>query len=81
MKAADTWSIRSSHVELFCRIWDRSFPVKFVTFHKTPFFIEHLWWLLLEHLDSPKLLFTWENVNIDISNSLNSKYTKVKCDN
>ena len=26
----------------------RCFPVKFVNFLRTPFFTEHLWWLLLE---------------------------------
>ena len=28
-------------------LWYRSFPVNFVKFLKTLFFIEHLWWLLL----------------------------------
>ena len=27
--------------------WHRCFPVNFVKFLKTPFFKEHLWWLLL----------------------------------
>ena len=30
------------------RLWHRCFPVNFVKFLRTPFFIEHLWWLLLE---------------------------------
>ena len=30
------------------RHWHRCFPVNFVKFLKTPFYIEHLWWLLLE---------------------------------
>ena len=30
------------------RLWHRCFPVNFVNFLRTPFFIEHLWWLLLE---------------------------------
>ena len=28
------------------RLWHRSFPVNFAIFLRTPFFIEHLWWLL-----------------------------------
>ena len=31
------------------RLWYRCFPVNFVKFQRTPFFIEHLWWLLLSH--------------------------------
>ena len=30
------------------RLWNRCFPVNFVKFQKTSFFIEHLWWLLLQ---------------------------------
>ena len=29
------------------RLWHWRFPVNFVEFLRTPFFIEHLWWLLL----------------------------------
>ena len=29
------------------RLWHRCFPVNFVKFLRTPFCIEHLWWLLL----------------------------------
>ena len=29
------------------RIWHRCFPVNFAKFLRTPFFIEHLWWLIL----------------------------------
>ena len=29
------------------RLWHRCFPVNFVKFLGTPFYIEHLWWLLL----------------------------------
>ena len=51
--------IRSSRPEVFCekglkpatllkkKLWDRCFPVNFPKFLRTPFFIEHLWWLLL----------------------------------
>ena len=31
----------------FIRLWHRCFPMNFVKFLRTPFFIEHLWWLLL----------------------------------
>ena len=30
------------------RTWHRCFPVDFAKFSETPFFIEHLWWLLLK---------------------------------
>ena len=30
------------------RLWHRCFPVNFVKFLRTPFFTEHLWWLLLD---------------------------------
>ena len=30
------------------RLWHRCFPVNLVKFLRTPFFIEHLWWLLLK---------------------------------
>ena len=30
------------------RLWHRYFPVDFVKFLRTPFFIEHLWWLVLD---------------------------------
>ena len=29
------------------RLWHTCFPVNFVKFLRTPFFIEHLWWMLL----------------------------------
>ena len=29
------------------RVWHRCFPVNFVKYLRTPFFEEHLWWLLL----------------------------------
>ena len=29
------------------RVWHRCFPVNFVKFLRTPFFVEHFWWLLL----------------------------------
>ena len=32
------------------RFWHRFFSMNFAKFLRTPFFIEHLWWLLLEYL-------------------------------
>ena len=32
------------------RLWHRCFPVNFAKFLRTPFFTEHLWWLLLKDL-------------------------------
>ena len=29
-------------------LWHRCFPVNFAKFLRTPFYIEHLWWLLLD---------------------------------
>ena len=34
------------------RLWHRCFPVNFAKFLRTPFFIEHLWWLLLQFLQT-----------------------------
>ena len=31
------------------RLWHRCYPVNFVKFLRTPFIIEHLWWLLLTY--------------------------------
>ena len=31
------------------RLWHKSFPGNFTKFLRTPFFIEYLWWLLLEN--------------------------------
>ena len=30
------------------RLWHRCFPVNFMKFLRTPFYIRHLWWLLLQ---------------------------------
>ena len=34
------------------RLWHRCIPVNFTKFLKTPFFIEHFWWLLLGIVDT-----------------------------
>ena len=38
---------KSTGNHLSQRLWHRCFPVKFAKFLRAPFFIEHLWWLLL----------------------------------
>ena len=53
------------------RPWHRCFPVNFPKFLKTPFFIEHLWWLLLITELYPNIL--QESSIVDIC--LGSKYT------
>ena len=40
------WCLRPATL-LKKRLWHRCFPVNFVRFLRTPFSIEHLWWLLL----------------------------------
>ena len=49
------------------RLWYRCFPVNFVKFLRTPFFIEHLWWLLLniQYIKSAWSVFHAE-LNVDI---------------
>ena len=37
------------------RLWHRCFPVDFVKFLRTPFYIEHLWWLLLYSTKSSRM--------------------------
>ena len=33
------------------RLWHKCFPMNFVKFLRTPFFTEHLWWLLVFYMD------------------------------
>ena len=40
------------------RLWHRCFPVNFAKFLRAPFFIEHLWWLLLESNET-LFIFIW----------------------
>ena len=49
------------------RPWHRSFPVNFAKFLRTPFFTEHLPWLLLKHLSKgvvslEKTIFTKNSI-------------------
>ena len=41
------------------RLWNRVFPVNFGKFPRTPFFTEHLWWLLLEKNCSSRERDSW----------------------
>ena len=45
------------------RLWRRCFPVNFVKFLRTPFFIEHLWWLLLFRNGTLAWKDTYRNMN------------------
>ena len=38
------------------RLWYRCFPVNFVKFLRTPFLLEHLWWLLLHVVKETTLI-------------------------
>ena len=40
--------VKGSATLLKKRLWHRCFPVNLVKFLRTPFYIEHLWWLLLK---------------------------------
>ena len=46
---AQTCSVKKVFLEILLknRLWHRCFPVNFAKFLRTPFFTEHLWWLLL----------------------------------
>ena len=39
------------------RLWHRCFPVNFMKFPRTSFFIEHLWWLFLSYTKCMKPFF------------------------
>ena len=61
------------------RLWQRCFPVNFVKFLRTPFFKEHLWWLLLnfvlDYFDknwSDVLQIDQQDVNLSINSILES---------
>ena len=38
------------------RLWHRCFPVNFLKFLRTPFYTEHLWWLLLSLEERRKVI-------------------------
>ena len=59
------------------RLWHRCFAVNFVKFLRTPFFIKHLRWLLLE----PLKLFTISGIfQVQSFPSLNQKITLIHID-
>ena len=66
------------------RLWHRCFPVNFVKFLRTPFFIEHLWgWLLLPFSQLGKFYFRFYPVSVTLKLQfffnmilLNRKHTK-----
>ena len=50
------------------RLWHRCFTVNFAKFLRTPFFIKHLWWLLLI------IIYTWSNsLDLGFSYTFNLK--------
>ena len=51
----------SSATLLKKRLWHRCFPVNFMKFLRTPFFIERLWWLLLF------VVFLWNSKILHLS--------------
>ena len=56
------------------KLWHRCFPVNFVKFLRTPFFAEHLWWLLLEIANADtitNLSFRFKSRTIDKCRSSN----------
>ena len=69
------------------RLWQRCFPVNFLKFLRTLFFIEHLWWLLLEKSNkcSKCIMFNKKCVleNFYLQNSKESSYIRfsflIKC--
>ena len=52
------------------RLWHRCFPVNFVKFLRTPFFIEHLCWLLLQLEIFAKVI---RLISLPLLNSSNGK--------
>ena len=46
-KVAGLWHALRHATLLKKRLWHECFPVNFVKFLRTPFYTEHLWWLLL----------------------------------
>ena len=58
------------------RLWHRCFPVNFMKFRRTPFYIEHLWWLLLNAPDTYNEIFAAASlIRSDILNKNRWKFT------
>ena len=52
------------------RLWHRCFPVNFAKFLRTPFFIEHFWWLLLYKATPKRSLMIIKSLNDIRQNNL-----------
>ena len=39
------------------RLWHKCFPMDFAKFSRKPFFIEHVWWLLMPPIEFPLVNF------------------------
>ena len=64
------------------RLWHRCFPVNYPKFLRTPFFTEHLWWLLLLFLISERIqiLFLMEKICVCVDlTELSLCYRKNVC--
>ena len=59
------------------RLWHRSFPENFAKFLRTPFFTDHLWWLLLKFdivsYPTGNYMFKLNNRNVGKINKICSK--------
>ena len=55
------------------RFWHRCFPVNFAKFLRTPFFTEHLWWLLLFYITF-LICLTTQGITVSISLFWSSKF-------
>ena len=63
--------LSSNDIKKDISLWHRCFPVSFVKFIRTPFFIEHLWWLFLN--------FQEENVKVRITaEDFEAKFNKLE---
>ena len=64
------WISKAPHATLLeKRPWHRCFPVNFAKFLRTPFFTEHLWWVLLGFI-------SWNTFNNQIC--IKSTYQELK---
>ena len=62
------------------KLWHRCFPVNFAKTLRIPFFIEHLWWLLLSlHWSHVNGIFSSNPANIYLF-KINNRSTRKKCE-
>ena len=57
------------------RLWHRCFPVKFEKFLRTPFFIEHLCWLLLKNLWN--IIWSSQSLQLNFIKDLNCSFSSL----